>query len=154
MDPRTTGKDYDVKLDLMMLTSYAEVTNGLLYVSGGGWDTIGVSAPQEGLPDGVFAVMQGTLVIKLLFHATETGRDHQFEVTIMGEDGGEIAKSGGEFPVVRGDDLPPQWLQNANLVLPVSGIGLPRPGLYVVNLTVDGQWLGDTPFRVLKHYED
>jgi hypothetical protein len=144
-----------VKLDLMMLTNYAEVApNGLLYIAGGGWDTITVQGPIEGAPEGVFAAMQGALAIKLLFHMTETERRHAFEVTIMDNDGAEIAKSAGEFDVPKNDDLPPQWLQNLNIVLPVTGIALPREGHYVVNLTVNGQWLGDAPFRVIKHYED
>ena len=75
-----------MNLDWMILANYAEVNGGLLYISGGGWDTLTVQAPAEGAPPGVFAVLQGTLVIRLLFHQTETGRDHQFEVAIIDED--------------------------------------------------------------------
>ena len=138
----------------MMLTNHAEVApNGLLYIAGGGWDTIGLAAPIEGAPEGVFAVMQGALAIKLLFHVTETDRTHEYEVTIMDNDGAEVAKAAETFDVPKNEDLPTQWLQSMNIVLPVTGIGLPHDGHYVVNLTVNGQWLGDTPFRVLKQYE-
>ena len=90
-----------MKLDLMMLANYAEVApNGLLYIAGGGWDTITVNAPIEE-PEGVYTAMAGALAIKLLFHATETERSHHFEVTIMDDDGVELAKSAGDFEVPR-----------------------------------------------------
>jgi len=144
-----------VKLDLMMLANYAEVApNGLLYLAGGGWDTINLQAPVEDVPEGVVAVMQGFLVIKLLFHPTETDRHHEFEVNVMDEDGVELAKTVGQFEVPRDHDLPAAWLQNFNIVLPVSGIPLPRASNFVVNLTVNGQWVGDRPFRVIQHFED
>jgi hypothetical protein len=98
--------------------------------------------------------MQGFLVIKLLFHPTETDRQHQFEVTVMDEDGAELAKAANEFDAPRDHDLPAAWLQNVSIVLPISGIPLPCAGNFVVNLTVNGQWVGNRPFRAIKHFED
>jgi Family of unknown function (DUF6941) len=142
-----------VKLDWMMFTNYAEVApNGLLYCAGGGWDTINVTGRIEGAPENVFAVMQGFLAIRLLFHPTETDREHQFEVTIMDEDGARIAGVESRFRINRMPSLPAGWLQNLNIVLPVTGIPLPRAGNYVLNLNVNGQWMGDRPFRILKLY--
>jgi len=143
-----------VKLDLMMLANHAEVQNGLMYVSGGGWDTINVQAPTQGVPPDVFTVMQGFLLVKLLFHPTETDREHEFRIAVMDSDGKELAGTQGSFRVDRDHDLPGGWLQNVNIVLPVTGIPLPGPGRYEINLNVDGQWLGDRPFRVLKRYDD
>lgn len=145
-----------MKLDLMLLANYAEAQNELLYIHGGGWDTINVTAPlqvPEVGPD-VFAVIQGTLVVRLHFHQMETDRNHQFEVTIMYEDGQTIADLKAEFPVARNTSLPTSWLQNVNIVLPLSGVALPHPGEYVLNLAVNGQWMGDRQFRVVKAYED
>jgi hypothetical protein len=119
-----------MNLDWMMLCNYAEVApNGLLYIVGGGWDTVTVSAPMEGAPPGVFAVLQGTLVIRLLFHQTETGRDHSFEVVFTDEDGQEMGKAGGSIRVERSPGIPVGWPQNVNLPIPLTGIGLPRAGL-------------------------
>ena len=42
--------------------------------------------------------------------------------------------------------------QGANLVFPLTGIPLPRPGSYTINLSVDEEFIGDRPFRVLKAY--
>jgi hypothetical protein len=138
-----------LKLEWMMLANHAEVApNNLLYVSGGGWDTITVGGPIPGAPEGVAAVMVGSLAIRVLFHMTETDRSHDFQVSVMSEDGDIVAEVAGEFHVPRNRDVPPGWLQNWNLVLPITGVGLPGAGLYTINLSVNGQWMGDRPFRV------
>ncbi len=141
-----------MRLGSMMLANYAEDNNGLLYVQGGGWDSINVAAPLQGAPPNVLAVIQGFLVIRLMFHPSETGREHQFAVDITDEDGGQLGHIEGAANIARTPGLPPSWDQNVNLVLPLTGVGLPRPGLYNISLLVDGQHLGDQPFRVIKAY--
>lgn len=141
-----------MKLDWLGLANYAEDRAGLLYVMGGGWDTIHVGAPVQGMPEGVFTVIQGYLVIRLLFHPTETDREHTFRVTVMDADGAQLGAIDGGMRVDRSSGLPANWDQNVNIVLPLSGFPLPREGNYVINLQVDGQFIGDRPFRVLKAY--
>jgi hypothetical protein len=141
-----------VKLDWILLANHAEVNSGLLYISGGGWDTITMHAPIPGAPENVFAVAQGTAVIRLLFHQTETGREHSFQLTVVDEDGAEIGSVDGNVRVDKQPGLPPAWLQAVNLPIPLTGLGLPRPGLYTMSLQVNGQHVGDQPFRVLKGY--
>jgi len=141
-----------VKLDWMVLANYADDRDGLLNMIGTGWDTITVGAPLEGAPDGVFAVAQGTLVVRLLFHQTETGQEHKFAITVLDEDGAEIGKIEGGMRVERNKGLPAGWDQNVNIVVPLTGFPLPHPGLYTINVQVNGQFLGDRPFRVLKGY--
>lgn len=142
-----------MELDFMLLTNYAEIGgNGLLYIAGAGWDTVTMGAPVPDAPPEVFAVIQGTLVIRLLFHSTETGRDHAFTVTLTDEDGSEINKLEGQVRVDRTPGLPATWDQPINLPVPLTGIALPRPGQYRINLLVNGQFVGDKPFRVLKGY--
>ena len=136
----------------MILSNYAEDNNGLLYLSGAGWDAITARAPLEGGPQGAFAVIQGTLVIRLLFDITETGRDHTFAVAVIDEDGREIGKVEGSVRVDRVPGLPTGWDQNVNIVIPLSGFPVPKPGLFAIKLQVDGQHLGDRPFRVIKGY--
>jgi Family of unknown function (DUF6941) len=137
-----------MKLDWMMLANHAEAQADLLYIAGGGWDTINVIARAPNAPENVAAVMQGHLAIRLLFHQDETDREHSFEISVVDEEGAEVAKANADFGVARGHGVPPGWLQNVNIVIPVSGIALPRQGLYTINLTVDGQWVGERPFRV------
>jgi hypothetical protein len=142
----------EVKLGWIILANYAEDTNGLLYVAGGGWDTLNVPAPLEGAPEGVFAAIQGTLVVRILFHQTEADRQHSFAVTLVGEDGDEVGRLEGAVRVDRTPGLPAGWDQNVNLVIPLRGVALPRPGLYRLSVLVDDQHLGDQPFRVIKGY--
>jgi hypothetical protein len=143
-----------VKVDFMMLANHAEVNNGLFYISGGTWDTTNVQAtpPPGALPEDAVAVIQGTLAVRVLFHITETERDHGFAVTIMDEDGEQVVTIEGGGPVPRMADVPPGWDQGLNLAVPLSGIPLKRFGLYTVSLQVDGQHVADRPFRVLKAY--
>jgi hypothetical protein len=140
-----------VKVDVMMLANYAEDSAGLLTIVGGSWDSINVNAPIQGAPEGVFAVVQGTLVVRLLFHPTETGV-HRFEMRISDADGGEIAKLDGELSVERAEGLPAGWDQGVNMVVPLTGVLLPAPGLYVITLNIDGIFVGDRPFRVVQAY--
>jgi hypothetical protein len=142
-----------MELDFMLLTNYAEVGgNGLLYMSGAGWDTITMGAPIPEAPPEVFAVIQGTLVIRLLFHSTETGREHGVLVSITDEDGTEINKLEAQVRVEQIPGFPATWGQPLNLPVPLTGVALPRPGHYRINLVVNGQFVGDLPFRVIKGY--
>ncbi len=137
----------------MLLTNYAEVGgNGLLYISGAGWDTVTMGAPLPDAPPEVFAALQGTLVVRLLFHSTETDREHAFEVSIVDEDGVEINKLEGQVRVERTPGFPATWDQPLNLPVHLTGETQPRPGQYRINLVVNGQFVGDRPFRVIKGY--
>jgi hypothetical protein len=142
------------ELEWMMLANYAEAPqgNGLMYIMGGAWDTLNVAAPLEGAPPGIVAAVVGTLAIRLLFHMTETGRDHEIAITLMDEDGGQVGALTASFRVERTPGLPAEWMQGTNLVIPISGMGLPRFGIYTFNLSLDGRHVGDRPFRVLKLY--
>jgi hypothetical protein len=146
-----------LKLAWMMFANHAEIApNGLLYISGGAWDTINVN---EELPStlpqaesGAVAVFQGALVLRLLFHRTETGRIHEFAITMMDEDGGTVARAEGQVDLATETDHPPGWDQGVNLAVPFTGLSLPKFGLYRASVQVDGQHLDDLPFRVVKHY--
>ena len=142
-----------MKLDWMMLANYAEVNNGLLYIAGGSWDTTTIKGPlPPEAPEGAVAMLQGFLVVRTLFHATETNKPHKFTITLMDEDGGEVANIGGEVQVGRSPGHPPGWDHGVNLAIPLTGMLLPRFGLYNFSFLIDDQHLGDRPFRVLKGY--
>jgi hypothetical protein len=98
--------------------------------------------------------MNGMLVVRLLFQtATETDREHSFAVTIVDEDGGQVAKIEGAVPVDRIPGLPPGWHQNVNLIFGLAGMPLPGFGLYTIFVQVGDNHLGDKAFRVVKGYE-
>lgn len=143
-----------MKLDWAMLANYAEAppVGGLVYIMGGTWDTMSVQAPLEGAPPGVVAVINGSLVFRLLFHPTELGPERTLRITITDEDGIEVGEVKGAFRPQKQPGLPPSWDHGFNSVIPLSGVGLPRFGLYQISIQIDGQHLGDRPFRVLKGY--
>jgi len=137
-----------------MLSNYAEAppNSGLLYIMGGTWDTVNVQAPLEGAPPGVVAVLNGHLVFRLLFHSTEFGSDHELRITIMDEDGSSAGEIKAGFRPQKQAGLPPSWDHGFNMVLPLTGLGVKKFGLYTINVQVDGQHLSERPFRVLKGY--
>jgi hypothetical protein len=141
-----------VRLEFMMLANHAEVQGGLLYISGGTFDTINVQARMEGGPPGSVAALQGTLVIRMLFDFTETDKDHAFDLSLVDEDGQEIVRSEVPFHVAKTVGLPEGWDQGHNIVANFPALALPKFGEYAFHLTVDGEPVGDRPFRVLKLY--
>lgn len=144
-----------MKLAWMMLSNYAEAQGGLVYITGGAWDTLNVHAPLPDPPEGpsnAVAVMKGTVAVRLLFHLTETDQVHSFGFVILGEDGDTVAQIEGDIDVRRDENLPPGWDQGVSFTLPVQGIPLPRFGRYQLSLQVDGTHVEDLPFRVVKRY--
>jgi len=71
-------------------------------------------------------------------------------MTVMGEQ--VVAQVQATMRIEKTPGLPPGWLQGANLVVPLGGIGLPDFGVYSVSVSVDNKHLGETGFRVLKGY--
>jgi Family of unknown function (DUF6941) len=145
------SKTRGVKLDWIMLANYAEIApSGLITVVGGTWDTMTVHTPlSDDAPEDTVALLTGCVVVRALFHVTETGRDHEFTLTAMDEDGGEVARIDGGLRVERQPDLPPGWDQGVNLVISLNGMPIPRFGLYSISLQIDGQHVGDRSFRVV-----
>lgn len=142
-------EEFQMQLDLFILARHGEAQGDLLNILGGGWDSVHVTEPPSGLPAGAVAGVRGTLVARVAFNQiTETGRDHRFSITLVDEDGGEVAKLGGSFPLTRAADVPVDWPQHVNIVLPI-GIPVPRFGSYRFALEVDGVHLGERSFRVI-----
>lgn len=138
-------------VEWMMLANHAETANGLLYVNGGAWDTINVPEPLlAASPEGVVAIIQGVLVVRLGLHPTECGRDHPFSLSIMDEDGAEIGKIEGQFQSEPDESQPPGWLQGTHLLMQLTGLALPRFGLYNVHLLINGEHRAQRPFRVIR----
>jgi hypothetical protein len=144
-----------MELDWMLLANHAEVPpNGLLYLTGAGWDTINVRGePPEEAPPGVVGFVQGVLVIRLLFHHTEAGTEFPFEVVIVDEDGAEIGRVEGTVKAEPPDtDAPPTWDRAAHVIVALTGLPLLRFGEYRIHAHVNREHKGDIPFRVVRRY--
>lgn len=142
------------ELEWSILANYAESPPemGLLYIMGGGWDTVTIGAPLEGTPPGIVAVISGYLAIRMRFHVTETNREHTVGIVVLDEDGGQVASMEATFRVDRIMGLPQSWLQGTNIVIPLTGIGLMKFGNYDISILLNGNYVGLRQFRVLKGY--
>lgn len=149
-----------VNLDWMLLANYAEAApgGGTVHMINGGWDTMNVRAPFEPPPgsstavENAVTVLQGNLVVRILFHQTELARDRTLRLIIIDEDGQEVGKIEGGFRAEPQPGHPASWEQGVNLVFPLQGLPMPKFGLYRISALVDEQHLGDREFRVLKLY--
>src|SRR5215208_1643422 len=141
-----------MELAWMMLANHAEAANGLLYISGGAWDTVTVNEAPPEPPEGVVAFVQGVLVIRINFHATEVETDYPFHVIVVDEDGLEIGKVEGTMSALRQQGNPPAWPHPANIVVSLTGLPLPRFGEYRIHVRVNREHKGDTPFRAVKGF--
>jgi hypothetical protein len=141
-----------VNVEWAMLANYAEDNGGLLNLQGATWDTVTVGSPLVGGPPNVFAMARGFYVARLGFHSTETGRTHEFELRVVDADGAEIAKLEGEADVQRAPNIPLAWPTSVNLIVPVTGLPLPKPGEYSFHLLLDSAHQHSLPFRVIKGY--
>ena len=97
-------------------------------------------------------MLTGSVVVRALFHVTETGREHEFTLTVMDEDGGDVARIEGSVHVDRQPDSPAGWDQGVNMAVSLTGMPVPQFGLYTISLQIDGQHVGDRPFRVVQGY--
>src|SRR5690349_4413864 len=118
-----------MKLDWAMLAHYAEVRDGLVFVTGGGIDT--VQAPQ--LP----AVLNATILVRLLLHRTEANKQHSIELEITDEDGATVAKVQAGVMVPIHPDVPAGWDIPSVVALNIHGLQLTKEGRYAVEISAD-----------------
>ena len=122
-----------MKLDWAMLANYAEVREGLVFVTGGGIDT--VQTPQ--LP----ALLNATILVRLLLHRTEANKQHSIEIEITDEDGSTVAKVQAGVMVPVNPDTPVGWDIPSMVALNIHGLQLLKEGRYAVELSADGAHL-------------
>lgn len=96
-----------MEITTAMLADFAQVREGLLFVSSGGI----TRCYREELPAplGVF------LAVVLQLDRVEAERTHELEVILVDEDGGELARIAGEIQIGE-----PQLLLNESLNLPIT----------------------------------
>jgi hypothetical protein len=114
-----------------LLCDHAQVRDGLLFVLSGGVTRI--------MRDSFPAAMGTCLALVLEFDSTETGRPHQLEIVVVGEDGEEVARMEAEVQI----DSNTGARVAENLQLPIAVdlrvAGLARPGAYELHVYVDAE---------------
>jgi hypothetical protein len=118
--------------------------DGLLYVLGGGMNTIW--SPQ------VPTVFKGALVIRLLADRSEAGRFQQLEIQVNDADGNSILQQPIQIGIT--PQLPPQlprgWAIPCQLVADLTGLQLPRAGEYAIAILLNGTHVGGEAFQVVE----
>ena len=113
-----------MKLDWALLANYAEVRDGLVFITGGGIDTVNAAK----LP----AVLNATILVRLQLHRTEANKSHTVEIEIMDEDGSSIAKVQAGVMVPLNPETPVGWDIPSTVALNVHGLQLAKEGRYSV----------------------
>ncbi len=133
-----------MKLDWALLADAAQIWDGLVFLMGGGIDT--VNSPTEP------GVLNATLVIRLLLHKMETGRPHRLELRIADEDGHELGKVQTELVVPENPDIPIGWDHTAMFALNIRGMPMQKYGRYSIDIIADDNHLRTLNLR-LKHID-
>lgn len=119
----------------MLLSDFAQVIQGKLYIMGGGWSLTG---PVPSL---------SAIAVKIEVPWTQTNRKHEFRVELIDADGHPVVMvpPTGEGPVVldghfevgRPPGMPPGTPLDVPLAMTIPPMPL-APGRYVWRLSIDG----------------
>jgi Family of unknown function (DUF6941) len=128
----------------MVLCDFAQVAEGKLYITGGGW---------------THALMAGPLNLSLGVLITvpwdRTNEQHTLRAVLVDDDGNEQEIDGrpvaaeGQFEVGRPAGVKRGSALNAPVALTFTGLQL-EPGGYVWELYLDGEPRARTPFHVVQ----
>ena len=134
-----------MRLDWAILSNFAEIApNGLHYALGSGWDT----GNRPEFP----ASFGGALSIRVLFDRLEVGRQHSVEIHFSDEDGKPVVPP--LIATASGGTVPPGWPIGWDIplmfVINLQSIAIPRPGIYAIDILIDGQNLRKLPLRFLQ----
>lgn len=129
-----------MEIDYAFLADAAQVSEGKLYVLGGGFNRLWA----RGFPVTHPAM---SLVIKISLHAMECDRSHKFEVELWDPDGRRLSQLGGDFFVAIERDRPAKS-GLAQLVLNLQNQQFPVSGDYAFHIAVDGHHLKTLPLSL------
>lgn len=124
--------------DYLIVADRAEAVNGKLYLMGGGWDRLGLTA-FPGNAD--FDVAVGILV-----GYNETNEPHKLEVTLETDDNNVVlGPIGAQFEMGKPPGMKKGQAQRFQMVLR-GPFTLPAPGAYHWVVMLDGQRAATTDF--------
>jgi len=134
-----------MRLDWAILANAAEVREGLVNVLSAGWN-VSYSAQFP-------ATFFGAVAAVVLLHPSEVPNPHRVQVQVSDANGtvshDPVAAviPGGVVPV---GPFPPTTEVPLALAINLTGLPVPAPGIYVVNLIVDGVHLKSMPIQVIQ----
>ena len=129
-------------LDFALIADAAEAVNGKLHLINGAFDMIWTNQVPLTYP-------RISFVIRLLMDASEVGRKHKIEISIMSEDGKRVGPTvGGELEVQRSPHLPKGWKQGFLAVVNIASLKFPDFGDYSFELMVNDSCLKSVPLRL------
>jgi hypothetical protein len=128
----------------LLLCDAAQVSNGKLFVLGGGWNMIAANTPAN-------------LALALLFAVPwdQTNKQINVEAKLMTADGepfrigDQAVEAMGQMEVGRPPGVKPGTDMNAPLAIPFNGIVVP-PGGYRWEIWVDNEMSAFAPFRAIE----
>jgi hypothetical protein len=82
----------------------------------------------------------------LTLQRSEATEKHRIRVLVQDDDGQNIAQVDGEFGVAPGPDAQPGEQLAMPMILNLSNVGIPRPGVYSVEILLDSQLFRSIPF--------
>lgn len=137
---------------IAMLANHAEVSDGRLYVSGGGWDQLPV---QPGSPAPWMVNCGLALLIKVPW--TDTNRQHILAIDFLDEDDQPVPLGDGtgslhaEFPFSAGRDANVMEGSEQSVAMAVNLAALPvaRLGAFNFRLQIDGETIERLPLRLI-----
>jgi hypothetical protein len=130
-----------VRTEWLILADAAQISEGKLYMLGGGWDTLTVNSE---LP-----LMQ-PLGIAAAFSVPwdETNHKHQVEIEVQDDDGGSLVRMGFQVEVGRAPGAALGQNQRAQIAAN-AGLLFQKLGGYVIIVRVNGEENARFPFRLL-----
>ena len=135
-----------MRLDWALLANAAEAPpNGLVYILGGGFDTL--------IRDQFPTPFGGVIVLRLQTTRLETERAHRVEVHCTDEDGKPFVPQPIVFNLPARQvpaDYPLGWDLAASIVINLTSVPIDRAGFYNFEILIDDQQVRTLPFRAVK----
>jgi hypothetical protein len=130
--------------EFVILANHAEAQNGLLYLSGAGWNDANLLFT----PEGPSTPLHFGIAVSVLVPWAETNRRHRLEMWVEHEDGGDaLLQAEGDLEVGRPAGI--QQGSDQRAVLALNTITqFPKAGGYRVVARLDASKTRTIPFRV------
>ena len=134
-----------IHVDSFYLADSAQVVGGKLYVLGGGWNSLDLKGPKDGV--GLISVTG-----RILVPVEESDREFEFSIYLDFVSDPDIMLGGPRLRGVIRPKVPPTNEQSVETATPFAfdlfGLTFPRAGEYAFVISHEGEELARTRFQV------